>query len=99
MFLDIKHKVIGKSVVSKGGQSSAIADPKVIFSLALKRGASRIIVAHNHPSGSLEPSDADIELTTALIKAGQVLDMPVLDHLIIGNGDFTSIRQTTCLWR
>jgi DNA repair protein RadC len=56
-------------------------------------------VAHNHPSGSLEPSQEDIHLTRQLIEAAGILGVPILDHLILGNGDFSSLRQTTTLWQ
>jgi DNA repair protein RadC len=59
----------------------------------------RIIVAHNHPSGSVEPSPEDIALTRQLIEGGKLLDLPVLDHLILGDGKFRSLRQTTSLWQ
>lgn len=56
-------------------------------------------MAHNHPSGNLEPSNEDIELTRQLLKASDVLSIPVLDHLILGNGEFVSLRETTSLWK
>jgi DNA repair protein RadC len=57
-----------------------------------------LIVSHNHPSGSVEPSNEDIQLTRQLLAAAQILNIPLLDHLILGNGDHLSLRQTTALW-
>lgn len=92
--LNIKHQLIAVDVISKGTYTECLVDPKIVFSTALRRGATRILVAHNHPSGDLEPSAADIQLTKDLQKAGAVINLPVLDHLILGNGEYKSIRQT-----
>ncbi|MEL6765383.1 MAG: JAB domain-containing protein, partial [Cyanobacteria bacterium J06607_6] len=64
----------------------------------IRQGATRVIIAHNHPSGNLDPSPEDISLTQQLLEASQLLGIPILDHLILGNGDFSSLRQTTSLW-
>ncbi|HNS17354.1 MAG TPA: JAB domain-containing protein [Bacteroidales bacterium] len=81
--LNRANKVIGYALISIGGLSGTVADPKVIFSTALLAAASSIILAHNHPSGNHEPSQADITLTKKAIQAGSLLDIQVLDHLII----------------
>jgi len=81
--LNRANKVIGYALISIGGLSGTVADPKVIFSTALLAAASSIILAHNHPSGNHEPSQADIALTKKAIQAGSLLDIQVLDHLII----------------
>lgn len=97
--LDIKHKLIARQVVHIGAKAECSLHPAEVFSAALKLGASRILVAHNHPSGSLEPSKEDILVTEHLVKSGQVLGIPVLDHLVIGNWDWLSIRQShSHLW-
>jgi DNA repair protein RadC len=64
----------------------------------LRSGAVKLIMAHNHPSGDLEPSPEDIKLTRQLLQAAQFLCVPLLDHLILGNGNYRSIRQSTNLW-
>ncbi len=69
--------------VSIGGLSGTVVDAKIIFSVALKTMSSSVILAHNHPSGNLNPSFADKNLTTKLVEAGKTLDLPVLDHLIL----------------
>ena len=77
------NKVLGWSRISSGGLSGTVADPKVIFQVGLKSNASSIILAHNHPSGNVNPSDADLKLTEKIKNAGNMLDIAVLDHLII----------------
>ena len=83
MLLNRAHKVLGIVNISLGGLAGTVADPKLIFAAALKAGASAIIVAHSHPSGNLTPSRADIELTKKLKAAGELLDLPIQDHLIV----------------
>ncbi len=83
LLLNRANKVLGIYPVSKGGVSGTLVDPKLIFSVALKCNASSIILAHNHPSGNLFPSENDKELTQKLKSAGNFLDIKVLDHLII----------------
>jgi len=61
-------------------------------------GGTRCVVGHNHPSGSVEPSKEDIVLTKQLIEGGQLLDIPLLDHLVVSGGEYLSIRQATNLW-
>lgn len=82
LLLNRANKAIGLMKVSQGGVSGTVADPKVIFSAALKSAASGIIVAHNHPSGNLTPSQSDIDLTRKLKEAGKFLEIQFLDHLI-----------------
>ena len=77
------NKVIGIYNVSKGGRSEAVVDSKVIFTAALEGGATGIILSHNHPSGGLKPSQADISLTEKVVAGGKILGVTVLDHIII----------------
>lgn len=81
--LNRANKPIGFYKVSQGGVSGTVADPKVIFQIALLSNASGIIVAHNHPSGNLTASQPDINLTKKLKEAGNVLEIQLLDHLIM----------------
>lgn len=99
LMLDIKHRLMGTQIISIGTATETIAHPRDVFRDAIRQGAVRIIVAHNHPSGSLDPSAEDIALTRQLLSGAQLLGMPLLDHLILGNGNFTSLRQTTGLWQ
>ena len=65
------------------------------YKKAIEKGASRLIIAHNHPSGDTIPSDADISLTKTLLEGGKILNIPILDHIIVSKGTFESIRQTS----
>jgi DNA repair protein RadC len=89
--------IIQKRIISTGGISGTVADPKVIFNKALEDLASGIILVHNHPSGNLKPSQADIKLTEKLKNAGQLLDIPVLDHLIFTDDGYFSFADESML--
>ena len=93
LLLNRANKITSRHLVSKGGQAGTIADPKLIFNIALENHAASVILAHNHPSGNLKPSNADLELTQKLRSAGQFLDIPVLDHLIITDQGFLSFAD------
>lgn len=90
MLIGRGSKVIAKELVSKGGLSGTVADPKIIFHMALQHQASAIIMVHNHPSGNLKPSREDLVLTKKIADAGRLLDINVLDHLIITDGGYFS---------
>jgi DNA repair protein RadC len=77
------NKVLGTHLVSKGGTAATIADPKVIFKTAIEHNASSIILAHNHPSGSLKPSQQDLDLTKKIAAGGRLLEIKIFDHIII----------------
>lgn len=98
LLLDVKNKMLGRQVITIGTATETLAPPREIFREALRQGATRLIVAHNHPSGAVEPSREDIELTRQLLKGSQLLCIPLLDHLILGNGNYQSIREITTLW-
>jgi DNA repair protein RadC len=93
LLLNRANKITSKQLISKGGQAGTVADPKIIFNTALQNHASSVILAHNHPSGNLKPSQADIDLTRKLKSAGAFLDIPVLDHLIITDTGFFSFTD------
>lgn len=99
VLLDVKHRLLGLQVVTIGTATETLAHPRDVFRAAIHRGATRIIVAHNHPSGSVDPSPEDLALTKQLLEAAAVVGIPVLDHLILGGGQYCSLRQTTTLWR
>ncbi|MDF0555102.1 DNA repair protein RadC [Kamptonema sp. UHCC 0994] len=98
LLLDVKNRLLGTQVITIGTATETLAHPRDIFREVIRQGATRAIVSHNHPSGNLEPSPEDIALTKQLLAGAQFLAIPVLDHLILGNGDFRSLRQTTSLW-
>lgn len=83
LFVNKANKVTGFNTLSQGGLSGTVVDVKILFAAALKSMAAGIIIAHNHPSGSLQPSQTDIDLTRRIKKAGELLDMPLLDHIIL----------------
>lgn len=93
LLMNRANHVISSNLVSKGGQAGTVADPKIIFNLALENHAASLILAHNHPSGNLKPSTADLELTRKLFNAGRLLDLPILDHLIITDAGFMSFAD------
>lgn len=90
ILLGRSSKVLSKELISKGGLSGTVADPKVIYHIALQHQASGIILIHNHPSGNLKPSQLDISLTKRLSEAGRLLDIQIFDHLIIGDTGYYS---------
>ena len=79
--------------ISEGGISGTVADPKKIFKMAMDNNASSIVLAHNHPSGNTQPSEADIRLTNKLKEAGLLLDLPVLDHIVYGEESYFSFAD------
>lgn len=98
LLLDVKNRLLGMQVITIGTATETLAHPREIFREIIRQGASRAIVAHNHPSGNVEPSPEDIELTRQLLAGAKFLDIPLLDHLILGNGNHLSLRQATTLW-
>ena len=93
MFLNRANAVLGIYQVSIGGLSGTVVDPKIVFQAALKANASSVIVAHNHPSGSIIPSDADKTLTKRMKNGGEFLEIPILDHLIITEEKYLSFAD------
>jgi DNA repair protein RadC len=93
LLLNRSGKVLAKELVSKGGLTGTVADPKIIFSIALQKNAASMVLMHNHPSGNLKPSQLDIDLTKKIANAGRMLDINVLDHLIITNEGFYSFAD------
>ncbi len=83
MMMNRANKVLGIFEVSTGGVSGTVADPKLIFAAAIKANACGIILAHNHPSGTTQPSQSDIALTRKIKEGGKLLDVQLLDHLIV----------------
>lgn len=93
LLLNTRNEMIGKELISIGNITSSIVDPRDVFKPAVKRGAASIVLIHNHPSGNPEPSDADLLVTNRLVEAGELLEIRVLDHLIIGDGKFVSLKK------
>ncbi|OSZ82070.1 DNA repair protein [Chitinophagaceae bacterium IBVUCB1] len=99
LLLNRASHVIGISDISTGGVAGTVVDPKIVFSTALKANASSIILAHNHPSGNLQPSKEDNAVTSKMREAGSFLDLRVLDHLIVTKDGYYSYADegTLCL--
>ena len=97
LLLNRSNKVIKKQLISSGGVAGTVADPKIIFKSALEELACSIILIHNHPSGNLTPSQADIMLTKKMKEAGKLLEIPVLDHLIFTDNGYFSFADENML--
>ena len=93
LFLNVKNEVLHKQTIFIGSLNSSIVHPREIFREAVKRSAASIIVSHNHPSGNPSPSPEDIEVTKRLIEAGSIMGIEVLDHVIIGDHQFLSLKE------
>ena len=93
LYLDGANRVIHKETVSIGTLNQSIVHPREVFRPAILHNSASIIVAHNHPSGTLKASDEDKEITKRLEKAGEILGIKLLDHIIITNGGFLSLKD------
>lgn len=93
LFLNRANKVLGVMDVASGGITGCVADPRIILAAAVKANAVNIVMAHNHPSGSIKPSRADEQLTQKIKEAARWMDITVLDHLIITDGEYYSFAD------
>ena len=93
LLLNRNNLYIDKLLVSQGGLTGTIIDVRIILRMALEHSACSIILCHNHPSGNLDPSEADKDITKKISEAGRQMDIPVLDHLIIGNDSYFSFAD------
>ncbi len=93
LLLNRANKILGYYQVSSGGISGTVVDQRIVFQAALKANASSLILAHNHPSGQLRPSQADIDLTRKIKAAGEIMDISVLDHLIMTEESYYSFAD------
>jgi len=91
LLLDRANKLIATENIGKGGISATYSDIRILFQKALSKFTSSIILAHNHPSGNLTPSNSDIHMTKRIQKAGKLLNIELLDHIIIGDNDYFSL--------
>lgn len=96
--LNTRRRIKGHYLVSIGTMDTILCHPREIFRLAIMAGAAAIILAHNHPSGESNPSEADIKFTRDIIRAGQLLKIEVLDHIVIGNPNHSSLRSMGYLY-
>ena len=93
LLLDGKHRLRRRERVSEGTLTSSLVHPREVFGSALRERAAALIVAHNHPSGDPEPSAEDLAVTRRLIQAGRLLGVPLLDHVVIAEGGYVSLRE------
>ncbi len=93
LILNRANLVIKKEMISRGGVSGTVVDTKIIFKAAIENYASSIIICHNHPSGNLKPSEADIRITKNIKEAGKLMEIPLLDHLIVAENGFYSFAD------
>jgi DNA repair protein RadC len=93
LYLNSRYQVVFDEVVSIGSLTSNIVHPREVFRPAVEHGAVAIIIAHNHPSGRLEPTAADLQITEQLISAGEMLGIELLDHLVIADGKYASLLE------
>lgn len=93
LLINTKGEIIQKETIAVGDLSSAIVHPREVFSNAVKRCAAAVVLLHNHPSGDPGSSEEDIETTKRLVEAGEILGIKVLDHIIIGDGIFRSLKK------
>jgi len=93
MLLNTKNHVLSVHVVSIGSLSASIVHPREVFREAIQNAAASVILLHNHPSGDPSPSREDILVTERLVKAGKIMDIPVLDHIIIGDDKYISLKE------
>ena len=94
LYLDSKNKIIDEIMISKGTLTSSLVHPREVFAPALERRAASIIMLHNHPSGNLDASSQDINITKRISEAGSILGIDLLDHIIIGGKSFYSFADT-----
>lgn len=98
LMLNTKNQLLGSERISVGSLNASIVHPREVFKQAIRQSANAVILAHNHPSGDPTPSQEDAQVTARLVEAGQLLGIEVLDHLVIGDGRYTSMRQTGFGW-
>lgn len=93
LILNTKNHIIASPTISTGSLTASVVHPREVFREILKYPAASVLLFHNHPSGDPSPSHEDIAVTHRLVKAGKVLDIPILDHVIVGNNRFTSLKE------
>jgi DNA repair protein RadC len=90
--LNTKNNIIGRHLVSVGTLSQTLVHPREVFNWAIKKSAASIVLAHNHPSGHVEPSREDILLTERMVEAGRIVGIKVVDHIVVGNDEYYSLK-------
>ena len=93
LLLNAKNHILGLKTISVGTLTSSIADPREVFQAAIEGAAAGVILVHNHPSGDPTPSAEDFALTRRMVKAGKIMNIPVLDHIVLGYDKFISLKE------
>jgi len=93
LILNTKNKIVAVHEISRGTLNSSIVHPREVFKPAILHNAAAIICFHNHPSGDTEPSRDDIEITNRLIEAGKIMGIEILDHIIVGDEEYVSLKE------
>jgi DNA repair protein RadC len=99
LYLDTRNKLLRDEIISIGTLNASLAYPRDVFSPALESHAAAVIIIHNHPSGDPSPSKDDVELTKRLYQASKILAVDFLDHVIIGDERYVSLREKTDIWK
>ena len=97
IFLNTKNGIIAERTISKGTLNATVVSPREVFHRAIKLMAASIVLVHNHPSGDPAPSQEDMELTKKMVEAGRVMDIAVIDHVIVGQGKYVSLKEKGAL--
>lgn len=97
ILLDVRNRVLAMPTISIGSLTASVAHPREIFREAIRYSAANMILIHNHPSGDSTPSREDIQITKQMMKAGEIMGIPVLDHIIIAGDGFLSLKEADCL--
>lgn len=90
--VNTKNEIIGRHVVSVGTLNQTLVHPREVFNWAIKKSAAGVVIVHNHPSGHVEPSREDLVLTKRMVEAGEILGIKVIDHIIVGNNQYYSLK-------
>jgi DNA repair protein RadC len=98
LLLDSKHQLLAHVQIAVGTLNATLVHPRELFKEAIRKSACAMVLAHNHPSGDPTPSEEDLALTRQLLEGGRILGMKILDHLVIGDGRFVSLRETSAIW-
>jgi DNA repair protein RadC len=97
ILLDARHRVLRSEVVSQGTLTASLVHPREVFRPALRDAAAALVLVHNHPSGDPSPSAEDREVTASLVKAGEILGIQILDHVVVAERGFRSLREQGAL--
>ncbi|MCR4398548.1 MAG: DNA repair protein RadC [Firmicutes bacterium] len=99
VLLNTKNQLYADDLVLVGSLNESIVHPREIFKAAIRKSAAAVILVHNHPSGDPSPSPEDVDVTARLVEAGRILGIDVLDHVVVGEGRFVSMRESGAAWR